>query len=245
MIAPKKHLTRAKRCRGALWGRLTQSGCRIATPRLRAVCSLLMAGALTVPAEAFSQSPPAAQTHYKLTIVENAGKLKRVKKNRVSAEAVIKVTDENDVPVVGIGVTFTIPSLLSGGAAFSSGSLTSIVVTNAAGLASSGSFVAGASTFSMSVTAAVPGGAISATIPVNAAAALAAGGGAGGAGGAAGGAGAGTGTGVSTGLIVGIVAGVAAVGAVVAKVATGGKSTPPPPSATVGLGSGPAFGPPH
>ena len=125
-----------------------------------------------------NEQVPTATEHqkYTLTVVQSASSAKRLKKNRVSAQAVIKVTDENDVPVAGIAVTFTIPQFVSGGASFASGGLTSIVTTNAAGLASSTSFVTGASSsFSMTAAASVPGGAISATIPVNTAAALAAG----------------------------------------------------------------------
>lgn len=216
---------------------------------MRALSSVMLIGILAMQGFSQPQHLPkgdAPTQKYKLTILENAGKLKRVKKNRVSAESVIQITDENNVPVAGIAVTFTIPSLIGGGASFASGGLASIVTTNAAGIASSGSFVAGtASTFSMSVVASVPGGALSAGIPVNAGAALAAGGG-----GAAGaGTGAGGATGGHTALIIGIVAGAVAAGAVAAKVATGGggknPSQPATPSATITIGSGPSFGPPH
>lgn len=221
---------------------------------MRPIASVLLTILLATPGWP-QQEPPKPETpqKYKLTVVENASRAKRVKKNRVSAEAVVKVTDENDIPIAGIAVTFTIPNL-AGGATFATGSFTSVVTTNAVGLASSGSFVTGTSTaFSMSAVASIPGGTISAAIPVNTAAAIAgAGAGAGGAGaGAAGGAAGGTAAGVSTGLVVGIVAGVAAVGAVVAKVATGGGSSSPTsnppnrPSATIGVGSGPTFGGPR
>ena len=213
---------------------------------MRQFCSWMLVSILATPSFTQSQGPPKGDVSlqkYKLTIIEDAGKLKRVKKNRVSAESVVKITDENDVPVAGIAVTFTIPAVTSGGASFAAGSFASIVTTNAAGVASSGSFLASTtSTFSMSVVASVPGGALSASIPVNTAAALAAGGSsAAGAGGAAGGA-----AGGHTALIIGVIAGVVVAGAVAAKVATGGGSTPTPiPSATISLGSGTTFGPPH
>src|SRR5713101_2026174 len=82
----------------------------------------------------------ATNQRYKLTIVEGASTSKRVKKGRVSSQAVVKLTDENDIPVSGIAVAFTIPQLTGGGAAFASGGFTSIVTTNAAGIASSGAF---------------------------------------------------------------------------------------------------------
>jgi hypothetical protein len=206
---------------------------------LRTLCSLGLTSVIVTPG--FSQpqanSTPAAPPRYQLTVVQNASGAKRVKKNRVSAEAVVEVTDQNNVPVAGIAVSFTIPQLVGGGASFATGGLTSVATTNAMGLASSGSFVAGGnSSFSMSAVASVPGGTVTVSIPVNATALL----GAGAAGGAAaGGAAGGTAAGISTGLLVGIVAGVGAVAAVVAKVATGGKgtpATPPAPGTSIALG---------
>jgi len=220
---------------------------------LRAVVSFILTGILVSPG--FAQAQEAAKAEptqkFKLSVVEGASTAKRIKKKRVSAQTVVKVTDQNDAPVAGIAVTFAIPQIVGGGASFATGGLTSVVVTNAAGLASSGSFVAGASSaFSMSVAASVPGGVLTAAVPVNAAAALAAGAGAGAggagagaggaaAGGAAGGA-AGAAAGISAGVIAGVAAGVAAAAVVAAKVATGGKSnsttSPPSSPTTIGLG---------
>lgn len=217
--------------------------------RLRTAFSIILTAALGSPVSGLAQEQPKTETaqKYKLTIIEGASTKKRVKKGRVSSEAVIQVTDENNLPVPGIAVAFTIPHLIGGGAAFANGALTTVATTNAAGLASS-SFVASASSsFSISATASLPGGALSTTLPVANGAVV---GGAGsatssadGSGtGAAGGAGAGAG--VSTGVIAGIIAGVVVVGAVVAKVATGGKDDPAPtaaPRGTIGSGTGIIF----
>ncbi len=186
------------------------------------------------------------QSKYKLTVVEGASTMKRAKKGRVSAQAVVKVTDENDVPVAGIAITFLLPQLSGAGATFAGGGMASIVTTNAVGLASSGSFAAvGGSSFSLSVAAAVPGGVISAAIPVNTAALAIGAGAAGGAGAGTGGAAGGAGAGLSAGVIGGIVAGVA--GAVVAGVVaatkggSSGPTQPTTPRGAIGIGSGPVF----
>lgn len=222
---------------------------------IRSGCALILCTALASQAAfAFPPQDPAAQPKYKITVLEDASKTKRGKKGRVSSDTVIKVTDENDVPVAGIAVAFAITKA-SGGAAFGSGSLSAVATTNAAGVATSGSFSAAAtSSFTMSVTASVPGGAITAAVPVNAGAlaAGAAGAGGGAAGAGAGAAGAGTAAGVSTGVIVGIVAGVAAAVAVGVVAAGGGDKTPnagtppAPPRGTISLGGGGVtFGPPR
>lgn len=192
---------------------------------IRTIFSLVLTALLASPG--FSQAPDAqtaAPQRYHLAVVQNASSAKRVKKNRVSAEMVVEVTDQNNVPVAGIAVSFTIPQLVGGGASFSNGGLMSVATTNASGQASSGSFQSGGnSSFSMSVVASVPGAAITLSVPFSGAAAL-----------SAAGAGAGGGVlGLSTGAFVGIVGGLAAVGIVVAKVATSGKSSPP---TSIGLG---------
>jgi len=218
---------------------------------MRTSCLFLSMVLLATPAVCQDQnvSGPDVTPRYKLVVLEGAGQVKRVKKGRISAEAVVKVTDANDVPVPGVAVAFSIPSFAGGGATFATGSLTSIAATNAAGIASSGSFMAGTGgAFSMGVTASVPGGALTAAIPVNAATVAAAGGAAGGTAAGAGGGAGGAGAGVSAGVIAGVAAGAVAVAAVAAKVLTGGKKTPDPakppvPSATIGLGTGITFGP--
>jgi cobalamin biosynthesis Mg chelatase CobN len=187
--------------------------------------ALLLCGSLLTAGISYDQQPAAqanaAPQRYKLTVLQNASTSKRVKKNRVSAEAVVMVTDTNDVPVAGITVTFLLPQY-GGGATFANGGNSAAVTTNASGVASSGSITAQAgSSLSVSVSAAVPGGALTATVPVSTAVAAAA-------------------AGISTAAIVGIVAGVAAVGAIVAvKVlskssSSSNPSSPTTPSVTTG-----------
>lgn len=214
----------------------------------RYLISYVLCFSMIQPIPCTAQEPEKpTQSKYKLTVVEGASTMKRAKKGRVSAQAVVKVTDENDIPVSGIAITFLLPQLSGAGATFAGGGMASIVTTNAVGLASSGSFAAvGGSSFSLSVAAAVPGGVISAAIPVNTAALAIGAGAAGGASGAAaGGAAGGAGAGLSAGVIGGIVAGVA--GAVVAGVVAatkGGSSSPTQPTTprgAIGIGSGPVF----
>src|ERR1039457_6709780 len=129
-------------------------------------CSLLHPG---VAAQAPQGAVPASAQpqKYKLTILEGASSSKRVKKGRVSSQAVVKITDENDVPVAGIAVAFTLPQLSAGGAAFAGGGLTSVATTTATGIASSGAFSAAAgSSFGVSVAASVPGGVLTGTVSV-------------------------------------------------------------------------------
>ena len=209
-------------------------------------CALLNPGLLAEQQNPAPAQATATPQKYKLTILEGASSSKRVKKGRVSSEAVVKITDENDIPVAGIAVAFTLPQLSAGGAAFAGGGLTSVATTTATGIASSGAFSAAAgSSFGVSVAASVPGGVLTGTLSVSTAAVAAGAGAAGAAGGAAGG---GTGAGVSTGLIVGIAAGAVAVAAVAAKVLSNGKggTTTPPAAPVPGVGSASSitFGPP-
>lgn len=210
-------------------------------------CSLLnpglIAGQQAIPGAAQTNAAP---QKYKLTVLESSSTSKRVKKGRVSSQAVVKVTDENDVPVPGIAVTFMLPQLSSGGAAFASGGLTSLVTTNAAGVASSGAFSAATgSSFSISVAASVPGGVLTGAVPISTAAAAA--GAAGAAGAAAGAAGA---AGISTAVIVGIAVAVVAGGVGAAVALKGGSSstptstTTPGPTTTVGSVTSITFGHP-
>lgn len=221
---------------------------------MRGAVILFLCAALSAPPNCWGQEvaqPPEGNQKYKLTILEGATEFKRVKKGRVSSQAVVKITDRNDVPVPGIAVSFTVPQLVGGGSSFANGALTSLATTNSLGVASSGALTTGTTgaSFSMSVTASVPGTALTASVPVNmTAAAGAAGGGAGGA--AAGGAGAAAG--VSTGVIVAVVAGVGAAVAGVAKALAGGndKSTPAAttaagPRGAIGAPGSPTFGPPR
>jgi hypothetical protein len=196
------------------------------THGVRSTLSLTLCLALCSPGLTLAQQPaatPAAAPKYKLTIVEGASTSKRVKKGRVSSQAVIKITDENDVPVPAIAVTFTLPVVAS----FANGGATAIVTTNAAGIASSGSFSAAAgSTFSVGAVASVPGGTVTAAVPITTAAAAVATGGA-----------------ISGGLLAGIIAGAGAAAAAGIYVATK-KSGPGTPTGTIGGAGTPTFGHP-
>jgi hypothetical protein len=93
---------------------------------------------------------------YSVTVIEDPNPPKDMKDGRFSSETLVRVTDANQMPVSGIAVTFTIPQLK--GTAFANGRLTSIVMTNDKGEASSGAFFTRAgSSFTMSVSAATPG----------------------------------------------------------------------------------------
>ncbi len=190
---------------------------------VRSGLSLILCLAMCSPAIALAQQPPstpAGAQKYKLTIVEGASTSKRVKKGRVSSQAVVKITDENDVPVPAIAVTFTLPGV----AAFTNGGATAIVTTNAAGIASSGTFSAAAgSSFSVGAAAAVPGGTVAVAVPVTTAAAAA------------------TAAGISGGVLAAIIAGAGAAAAAGIYVATKGKGGP---SGTIGAAGTPTFGHP-
>ncbi len=185
---------------------------------MKKIASAFLAGLLGISPGIFAQNPQ----KYKLSILEDASTVKRVKGGRVSSQVVVKVTDENDRPMPAIAVIFTIPQG-GGGASFASGGLTASVTTNSIGVASSGSFTATTtSTFSMSVTASTPAGPLTVSVPVNmsaAAASSSASSAAGGSGGSS-----------HTGLIVGVLAGVGAVGAIAAKVLANGKNNNPTPT---------------
>jgi hypothetical protein len=219
---------------------------------------MLLSAAVMHPVLVYGQqddAPSQQRTGFKLTVIEDASEFRRAQGGRVSSQAVVQVTDENDVPVAGIAVAFTIPQFVGGGAAFANGALTSVVTTNAAGLASSTFTTAASATagnFSIAVSASAPGQVLTAAIPVNMSAAAAAGGAGGAAGGVAGGGAAGAGGGIS-GALIGVLVAVGVAGAVVAaKVAGGGNDSPGPvtqppstprPSISISLGQ-PSVGAP-
>ena len=189
------------------------------------LCGVLI-GPGTAPAQQTPQTAAQAPQRYKLTILQGASTSKRVKKGTASSQAVVLLTDSNNIPVPGVTVTFLLPEGGGGGASFATGGLTSVVTTNSAGIATSGSISSTAgSTLSVGVSAAAPGGAVTATATIATAAAATAA--------------------VSTGLIVAIAA-VAVGGAVVAaKVASGGgnkPTLPPTPTGTIGTPGTITFG---
>lgn len=177
-----------------------------------------------------------SQGNYKLTILDSAATSRRADQGRVSSQAVVEVTDENDDPVSGIIVTFTIPQVTGGGAEFANGGFMMTVPTNNAGIASSGPFTAQpGTTFDMAVTASTPGAAISTTIPVALSAAAVS-------------------AGLSTAAIVGIIVGIGAAAAAGVYFGTRnsgstgstnpGTPTPTTPTGTIGSAGVPVFGGP-
>jgi len=179
----------------------------------------ILCGVMLSPGLASAQDPaqPAmAGQKYKLTILPGASTLERHKKGRSSSQAVAMVTDSNNVPVPGITVTFLLPQAGTNGATFTAGGSVSVATTNSAGVASSGTISSAAgSSLSVSVSAATPGGVLTATASVTAAAAATAA--------------------VSTGVLVAI--GAVVVAGVVVAVKVLNKSTPATPPITGAIGA--------
>lgn len=175
------------------------------------------------------QAPTAAEGAAKLRIVilEGEGAVNNIRQ-RTARDAVVKVVDENDRPVGGVVVTFTMP-LRGAGGTFANGARSVTMLTNPQGVATATGVAPNAATgeFGIQVNASYQGQTASTTIAqANVAGAAA---------------------GVSTGVVVGIIAGIAA--GVAAVVVSGGSGdsgpigggpivTPPPtpPTATVTLG---------
>lgn len=140
-----------------------------ARPALSLILSVLLTGVLSpaqVPQAPAATTPPTAGPRYKLTIVADAATSKRVKKGRVSSQAVVKVTDENDRPMPAIAVLFTIPQITGGGASFDATGATSMATTDANGVATSGTYTSSAARFDITATASTPSGPVSVAIPV-------------------------------------------------------------------------------
>ncbi len=193
---------------------------------------------LCVPA-GLAQEPAQTQK-YQIIVVRGDNATNRVKKGRATSQTVVEVRDENNVPVAGIIVTFTLPTLGPGGV-FTSGGAMTTVTTNAAGQATA-TFTPNslAGSFNIGVSANVPGQApVTASVSqTNTLAAAAAAGG-----------------GVS-GATIGIIVAVAAAGAAGAAFGLKGKSstpgsnpTPGPPTPSgptpirIGIGGTPTVGP--
>lgn len=190
--------------------------------------SVSLSLALVLEAPGSAAQDPQAAPKYKIEVITAAGKPTKRKKNVISSESVIRVTDQNDVPVAGVTVMFAITQLSGGSAAFTNGAASTIITTDSAGLASTGAVSASpASTFNISVSASAGGQSVTTSIPVNmnTVAAGVSGGGAGG-GGAAAGAGAGAGGGIS-GAMIGVIVAAAAGAAVGIGVGLKGKGNSP------------------
>lgn len=180
---------------------------------MRTALSVALMLALSLPPAGLAQQSAPNQA-YKIEILSAAGNPKKRKKNVVSSESVIRVTDRNDVPVAGATVTFLIVQLSGGSASFANGTSSTIVTTNAAGIASTGEVSATtASNFNISTTASVSGQTVTTSIPVSMATVAA---------------GIGAGAGIS-GATIGIIVAVAAAAAVGGAVAAtrGGGNNPP------------------
>ena len=168
------------------------------------------------------QTPtPTGAQKYKLTVDKDASGRIRVTNGRVSSQAVVRVTDENDVPVPAIAVIFLIPQ--GSGRAFTDGGLSSTVTTDAEGVASgpySAPVPVPKGNWFITATAKTPSGdqTVRIRIPHG---------------------------GPPLVVKVGIVAGAAGAAAVAAKVATGGSNPPPPPPqpGTIGNPGTPVFAP--
>jgi hypothetical protein len=188
------------------------------------LCGILLSPGV-VPAQEMTQPAGGAQK-YKLTILAGASTLERHKKGRSSSEAVAMVTDSNNVPVPSITVTFLLPQSGTSGATFTSGGFTSVVTTNANGIATSGSISSAAgSTLSVGVSAATPSGILTSTASVSAAVATTAA--------------------VSTGVLVAIGAVVVAGAVVAAKVLTkSNPASPATPTGAIGAAGTVSFGHP-
>jgi hypothetical protein len=218
------------------------SGTDYRLPRpARSVAEILLLPGTQAPA---GQAPAAGETSdtsdLTLTVLEGEDGINIVKTKTV-VKPVVEVRDRNKLPVAGIPVTFTLPSVGSGGL-FANGSKIITVLTDSAGRATvTGMRPLGTGQFKINVSISSRGRTTSREITQTNYATMA----------AAQAAGAAT-TGIAashglSGLAIGaIVAGVAAVAVVVAEVAISGKSNSPSASAvsgTIGLGGSPVFGP--
>ncbi len=144
---------------------------------------------------------------YRLVVIRGEGDQHNVKQGRATSQAVMEVRDENDKPVAGVLLTFTLPSQGAGGS-FVGGSQVTTLATNSAGRAAvtfTPNKVAGS--YAVKVSGNVQGQSLGASVAQTNIAAAAGG--------------------LSTGAIVAIVA-VAAGAGIGAALAGGGKKTPTP-----------------
>ncbi|MCC6590373.1 MAG: hypothetical protein IT168_27015 [Bryobacterales bacterium] len=184
-------------------------------------CWICAAAICTQPTPAAAQEQPAAQPRFKINVIRGDGAQNRVTKGRATSQAVVEVRDENDRPVAGAIVTFTLPNTGPGGT-FTSGGLTTTVTTNQAGQATA-TFTPNSvvGSYNIDVSAAVQGQTVTTSIvQTNLAMAAAAGGI----------------SGTTVGIIVAVVAAAAVGGAMAARGGGGGgNSSPAPAAVTPGL----------
>jgi hypothetical protein len=201
--------------------------------------------------------PTVTEPFLRIVILEGDEAINLIKQ-RVNREAAVQVVDENNKPVAGAMVMFTLPDRGPGGS-FADGSKSQIAYTDAAGRATAMGFRANSivGPFKLNVTASANGIAANTVVVTQTNVIVAAGAAAGTAGGTAAGKAAGTGTAVATGVsktliaILVIAGGAAAAGAAAAAKGGGGGSsgggTPPVNpaiSATLNPPGTPTFGPP-
>jgi len=160
--------------------------------------------ALSLLSPAFGQEATDAGK-YRLVVIRGEGDQHNVKQGRSTSQAVMEVRDENDKPVAGVLLTFTLPSQGAGGS-FVGGSQVTTLATNNAGRAAvtyTPNKVVG--NYALKVSGNVQGQSVAASVTQTNIAAAAAG--------------------LSTGAIVAIVA-VAAGAGIGAALASGGKKDP-------------------
>lgn len=183
-------------------------------------CWVCAAVICTQPMVAAAQELPAAQPRFKINVIRGEGAQNRVTKGRATSQAVVEVRDENDRPVAGAIVTFTLPNTGPGGT-FTSGGLTTTVTTNQAGQATA-TFTPNnvAGSYNINVSAAVQGQTVTTSIAQTNLAMAAAAGGI---------------SGATVGIIVAAVAAAAVGGAMALRGGGGGNSSPVPAAVTPGL----------
>lgn len=160
-----------------------------------------------------AQEPQSAAPRFKINVLRGEGAQNRVTKGRATSQAVVEVRDENDRPVAGAIVTFTLPTVGPGGT-FTSGGTVTTVTTSSTGQATATftpNTVAGS--YNINVSASLQGQTATATISQTNLAAAAAAGGI---------------SGTTVGIIVAAVAAAAVGGAMAAR--GGGNTTSPTPS---------------
>lgn len=166
------------------------------------------------------QGPQAPAPRFKINVVRGEGAQNRVTKGRATSQAVVEVRDENDKPVAGAIVTFTLPSTGPGGT-FTSGGAVTTVTTGPTGQATATftpNSVAGS--YNINVSATVQGQTATASISqANIAAAAAAGGI----------------SGTTVGIIVAVAAAAAVGGVVAARGGGNNAATPAAAPVTPGL----------
>ncbi len=207
-------------------------GSRYSARRLVIASVLAMALTLSTAPPLIAASPQAAGApKLRIEILEGEGAINNIRQ-RTARDPVVKVVDENDRPVAGAVVTFTLP-LRGAGGTFANGARSVTMLTNPQGVATATGVAPNsvAGEFAINVSASHQGQTASTTIAqTNAAAA-----------------------GASSAATIGIVAAIAAGAAVAVAVGLSGGNgggapiitptpTPQPPSATVTIGS-PSAGP--